>query len=224
MRKPGFKSSLGGKLLLAIAVIAGFPATTAVLGWFELQDVARTQSRMVTEAIPAISDVRAVAEGTSRVVAVAPELAAVSTEAERAERSEYLMAQVDALRSRLVRYSTGSDGDSLQALAAEQRVRSAIMTLERIVGQRIALISRRDAQLREGLAAARELTEISDTLVANAEMGTAAVISNLYEIEAGEPGDREARLDALDKLIEVDLFQLGLMTEMRAMRRKSGCC
>ena len=222
MRKPGFKSSLGGKLLLAIAVIAGFPATTAVLGWFELQDVARTQSRMVTEAIPAISDVRAVAEGTSRVVAVAPELAAVSTEAERAERSEYLMAQVDALRSRLVRYSTGSDGSSLQALAAEQQVRDAIRTLERLVGQRIALVARRDAQLREGLAAARELTEISDTLVANAEMGTAAVISNLYEIEAGEPGDREARLDALDKLIEVDLFQLGLMTEMRAHSAEIG--
>lgn len=203
-------------------MIAGFPATTAVLGWFELQDVARTQSRMVTEAIPAISEVRAVAEGTSRVVAVAPELAAVSTEAERAERSEFLLAQVDALRSRLARYSSGSDGSSLQALAAEQRVRSAILTLERLVGQRIALIARRDAQLREGLAAARELTEISDTLVANAEMGTAAVISNLYEIEAGEPGDREARLDALDKLIEVDLFELGLMTEMRAHAAEIG--
>lgn len=222
MRKPGFKSSLGGKLLLAIAVIAGFPATTAVLGWFELQDVARTQSRMVTEAIPAISEVRAVAEGTSRVVAVAPELAAVGTEAERAERSEFLMAQVEALRSRLARYSTGSDGNSLQALAAEQQVRAAIKTLERLVGQRIALVAQRDAQLHEGLAAARELTEISDTLVANAEMGTAAVISNLYEIEAGEPGDRETRLDALDKLIEVDLFQLGLMTEMRAHAAEIG--
>lgn len=215
-------SSLGGRLLLAIAVIAGFPVTTAVLGWFELQDVARTQSRVVTEAIPAISEVRAVAEGTSRVVAMAPELAAVSTEAERAERSEFLMAQVDALRSRLARYSTGADGTSLQALAAEQQVRSAIRTLERLVGQRIALIARRDAQLRDGLAAARELTEISDTLVANAEMGTAAVISNLYEIEAGEPGDREARLDALDKLIEVDLFQLGLMTELRAHAAEIG--
>jgi len=222
LRKPSFKSSLGGKLLLAIAVIAGFPATTAVLGWFELQDVARTQSRVVTEAIPAISEVRAVAEGTSRVVAVAPELAAVTTEAERAERSEYLMAQVDALRSRLARYSTGPDGSSLQALEAEQQVRAAIRTLERLVGQRIALVARRDAQLRDGLSAARELTEIADTLVANAEMGTAAVISNLYEIEAGEPGDREARLDALDKLIEVDLFQLGLMTELRAHAAEIG--
>jgi two-component system sensor histidine kinase TorS len=222
LRKPGFKSSLGGKLLLAIAVIAGFPATTAVLGWFELQDVARNQSRVVTEAIPAISEVRAVAEGTSRVVAMAPELAAVTTEAERAERSEFLLAQVDALRSRLARYSMVTDGSSSKALDAEQRVRSAIRTLERLVGQRIALLARRDAQLRDGLAAARELTEIADTLVANAEMGTAAVISNLYEIEADEPGDRELRLDALDKLIEVDLFQLGLMTELRAHAAEIG--
>ncbi|ESW62267.1 MAG: sensor protein TorS [Rhodobacter sp. CACIA14H1] len=222
MRKPGFKSSLGGKLLLAIAVIAGFPATTAILGWFELQDVARTQSSVVTEAIPAISEVRAVAEGTSRVVAMAPELAAVTTEKDRTERSEYLMAQVDALRSRLERYSTGVDGASIQALAAEQQVRSSIRALERLVGQRIALVARRDAQLQDGLAAARELTEIADTLVANAEMGTAAVISNLYEIEAGKPGDREARLDALDKLIEVDLFQLGLMTELRAHAAEIG--
>lgn len=222
MRKPGFKSSLGGKLLLAVAVIAGFPATTAVLGWFELQDVARTQSRVVTEAIPAISEVRAVAEGTSRVVAMAPELAAVTTESERAERSEYLLAQVDALRSRLARYSPQADGTSLQALAAEQRVRSAIRTLERLVSQRIALVALRDRQMQDGLAAARELTDIADTLVANAEMGTAAVISNLYEIESGEPGDREARLDALDKLIEVDLFQLGLMTELRAHAAEIG--
>jgi len=222
LRKPGFKSSLGGKLLLAITLIAGFPATTAVLGWFELQDVARTQSRVVTEAIPAISEVRAVAEGTSRVVAMAPELAAVTTEAERAERSDFLMAQVDALRSRLARYAAGADGSSYPALAAEQKVRSAILKLEWLVGQRIALVGRRDAQLREGLEAARELTGIADTLVANAEMGTAAVISNLYEIESGEPGDREARLDALDKLIEVDLFQLGLMTELRAHAAEIG--
>lgn len=222
LRKPGFKSSLGGRLLIAVAVIAGFPATTAVLGWFELQDVARTQSRVVTEAIPAISEVRAVAEGTSRVVAMAPELAAVTTEAERAERSDYLIAQVDALRMRLERHSSGAEGDPAQALAAEQRVRAAILTLQRLVGQRIAMTARRDAQLRTGLNAARELTEIADTLVANAEMGTAAVISNLYEIEAGEPGDREARLGALDKLIEVDLFQLGLMTELRAHAAEIG--
>ena len=63
--------------MLAILLIAGFPAATGVLGWLELRDVARTQSRVVNEAIPAISEVRGVAEETSRVVAMAPELAAI---------------------------------------------------------------------------------------------------------------------------------------------------
>lgn len=222
MRKPGFKSSLGGKLLLAIALIAGFPAATGVLGWFELRDVARTQSRLVTEALPAISEVRGVAEETSRVAAMAPELAAVTTETDRQARSQYLLVQVEALHQRIARHATGADEVSFRALAAEHDVRQSIQRLERLVGQRIALVEQRDMLLEQGLGAARELTEIADTLVANAEMGTAAVISNLYEIEGGIPGDRTERLDALDKLIEVDLFQLGLMTELRAHASEIG--
>lgn len=222
LRKPGFQSSLGGKLLLAIAVIAGFPAATGVLGWFELQDVARNQSRVVTEAIPAISEVRGVAEETSRVVAVAPELAAITDEAQRAERALYLLNQVDSLRDRISRHAETLADLSGDATKAEAEVRGAILTLDRLVRQRIGLLERRDAQLRQGLAAAVELTEIADTLVANAEMGTAAVISNLYEIESETPDDRQARFDALDKLIEVDLFQLGLMFELRAHASEIG--
>jgi two-component system sensor histidine kinase TorS len=222
LRKPSFQSSLGGKLLLAIAVIAGFPAATGVLGWFELQDVARNQSRVVTEAIPAISEVRGVAEETSRVVAVAPELAAITDEAQRAERALYLMNQVNSLRDRISRHADSLADLSGDATKAEAEVRAAILTLDRLVRQRIGLLDRRDAQLRQGLSAAVELTEIADTLVANAEMGTAAVISNLYEIEADTPDDRQARFDALDKLIEVDLFQLGLMFELRAHASEIG--
>lgn len=222
LRKPRFQSSLGGKLLLAIAVIAGFPAATGVLGWFELQDVARNQSRVVTEAIPAISEVRGVAEETSRVVAVAPELAAITDESQRAERARYLLDQVDSLRDRISRHADTLADLSGDATKAEAEVRATILTLDRLVRQRISLLDRRDSQLRQGLAAAVELTEIADTLVANAEMGTAAVISNLYEIEAETPDDRQARFDALDKLIEVDLFQLGLMFELRAHASEIG--
>ncbi|MBN8632926.1 MAG: hypothetical protein J0L76_18995, partial [Rhodobacterales bacterium] len=103
MRNFGHKSSLGGRLLIAILLIAGFPAATGVLGWIELRDVAATQSQVVTEAIPAISEVRGVAEETSRVVAMAPELAAVTDEAQRAQRSAFLVDQAGALRERLLR-------------------------------------------------------------------------------------------------------------------------
>ena len=52
------RTSLGRMLLVAFLVIAGLPAITGILGWFELQEVARNQTKVVTEAIPAISEVR----------------------------------------------------------------------------------------------------------------------------------------------------------------------
>ncbi len=222
MRNFGYKSSLGGRLLLAIGLIVGFPAATGVLGWFELKDVAANQSRVVTEAIPAISEVRGVAEETSRVVAVAPELAAVTDEAQRAERAAFLFDQANALRARLLRQEGLPDDALANALAAEAGLRQALTTIDRLVRQRISLIARRDAQLAEGLAAAVELTEIADTLVANAEMGASAVISSLYGMDGTDTADPEVRLDTLDKLIEVDLFQMGLMFELRSHASEVG--
>lgn len=222
MRNFGYKSSLGGRLLLAIALIVGFPAATGVLGWFELKDVAANQSRVVTEAIPAISEVRGVAEETSRVVAVAPELAAVTDEAQRAERAAFLFDQANALRERLLRQTGLRDAALDNALAAEEGLRQALVAIDRLVRQRISLIARRDAQLQEGLSAAVELTEIADTLVANAEMGASAVISSLYGMDGTDTADPETRLETLDKLIEVDLFQMGLMFELRSHASEVG--
>ncbi len=222
LREFNTKSSLGRRLLLAIALIAGFPAATGILGWFELQDVARNQSRVVTEAIPAISEVRGVAEETSRVVAVAPELASVTDDGQRTERSAYLFAQADALRDRLARQRGVPDDALANALAAEADVRQALVSIDQLVRRRISLITQRDEQLRAGLAAASELTEIADTLVANAEMGASAVISSLYDLESAEQSDPPRRLDTLDKLIEVDIFQMGLMFELRAHASEVG--
>lgn len=222
MRNFGYKSSLGGRLLMAIALIAGFPAATGILGWVQLKDVAANQSRVVTEAIPAISEVRGVAEETSRVVAVAPELAAVTEEAQRKERAAFLFDQANALRARLLRQGGLPDDALDNALAAETGLRDALTTIDRLVRQRISLIARRDQQLQAGLAAAVELTDIADTLVANAEMGASAVISSLYEMDGSTPQDKDRRLDTLDKLIEVDLFQMGLMFELRSHASEVG--
>lgn len=222
MRNFGYKSSLGRRLLLAIGLIVGFPVASGVLGWFELKDVAANQSRVVTEAIPAISEVRGVAEETSRVVAVAPELAAVTDEAQRAERAAFLFEQANALRARLLRQEGLPDDALANALAAEAGLRLALAAIDRLVRQRISLIARRAAQLEAGLAAAAELTEIADTLVANAEMGASAVISSLYGMDGTDTADTETRLVTLDKLIEVDLFQMGLMFELRSHASEVG--
>lgn len=110
MRILDYRSSLGGRLMRAVLLIVGFPAAAGLLGRFELRDVARIQSRAVTEAIPAISEVRGVAEETSRVVAMAPELAAVTDETLRTERPDFLFSTADALRDRQSRLRCAGRG------------------------------------------------------------------------------------------------------------------
>ena len=117
-------------LLMAFLVIAGLPAITGIFGWFELQKVARNQTRVVTEAIPAISEVRGFTEESSRIVAVAPELAAVTTEAARRERATYLFAQVDALTRRVIRYENTVNPAPAGLAQAEAEVRGNIELLQ----------------------------------------------------------------------------------------------
>ena len=213
--------SLGRMLLLAFLVIAGLPAVTGLLGWIELQKVAANQTKAINETIPAISEVRGFTEESSRIVAVAPELAAVTTEAARRERAAYLFAQVDALTARVSRYESTGNAAPPGLAQAEADVRAGIDRLDRLVRDRIIAMSGQKERLQAGLAATSELLEIADTLVANAQMGTAAVISNLYEMENTDP-DSNTRLDTLDKLIEVDLFKQGLMAEMRSHTAEVG--
>ncbi len=213
--------SLGRMLLLAFLVIAGLPTVTGILGWVELQKVARNQTKAINETIPAISEVRGFTEKSSRIVAVAPELAAVTTEVARRERAAYLFAQVDALTGRVTHYESTGNIAPPGLAQAEADVRSGIERLDRLVQDRIIAVSRQKARLQAGLTAMTELLEIADTLVANAQMGTAAVISNLYDMENNDP-DTNTRLDTLDKLIEVDLFRQGLMSEMRSHTAEVG--
>jgi len=213
------KSSLGGRFLLAFEIIAGLQALAALLGWLQLQDVASNQSKVINETIPAISDVRGFAEENSRVVAVAPELAAVTTEAARQERAACLLAQVNALRARMARYAVSGAESSGGLTDAVADVRASILGLDLLVRQRIVALQDQRTRLQAGLAATTELLEIADTLVANAQMGASAVISSLH---GTDDLAAEARAETIDKLIEVDLFQMGLMFEFRAHTAEIG--
>jgi two-component system, OmpR family, sensor histidine kinase TorS len=66
---------------------------------------------------------------TSRVVAVAPELAAVTAEAQRAERAAFLFDQASALRERLLRQEGLPDDALDNALEAEAGLRQALTAI-----------------------------------------------------------------------------------------------
>ncbi len=214
-------SGLGRRLLFAFIVIAGLPALTGLFGWFELRQVAESQSEVFDSTIPALSEMQHFAEEAARIVAVAPELAAVTKEADRRDRAAYLRSQVTALTERLGRGVQTADAGAGDLARTIDKVGGHISVLDDLVRKRIALTVRRDRGLQDALEATTELLDMADTLVANAQMGTSAVISSLYQ-EDSTTASQSDRLDTLDKLVEVDLFQLGLMFELRSLTAEVG--
>jgi two-component system sensor histidine kinase TorS len=217
---PG-RSGLGGKLLLAFVVIAGLPALTALISWFELREVVDNQTRVIDVTLPALAEVHGFTEGSSRIVAAAPELATVNSDYERRQRKDFLVQQVDALGERLARYARIDRNVPERLAGTVKDVHEGINALDDVVRRRILLMDQRHRKLRSSLTATTALLDLADTLVANSEMGAVAVITNLYEIPASAVGSSQT-LDTLDRLIEVDLFQLGLMFELRSRTAEIG--
>ena len=214
-------TSLGRRLFLAFLVIAGLPALTGLWGWIQLADVERDQNALINNTLPAIIDVRGFTEESSKVVAAAPEFAAVTREEDRVQRAAYLFGQVDALRQRLERNRNHSNLPPYALSVTVMDMRNSIGVLDVLVQRRIAALDQQRARLAAGLEAAAELSDIADTLVANAEAGSSAVVTSLYDF-ARRPSDPEGYFQTLDKLVEVDLFQLGLMFDMRAQTAELG--
>ncbi|KIC20099.1 TMAO reductase system sensor histidine kinase/response regulator TorS [Leisingera sp. ANG-Vp] len=214
------KLGLGGKLSLAFIVIAGLPTLAGILGLVELRVLARRQAEVISQTIPAIAEVRGMAEESTRIIAIAPELAAVTTQSDRQNRAQFLADQVGALTLRLEALEqTGGGSARLRDTVTEAS--RTLSLLNELVETRIALHSEFKELTGRNLSAASNLLSMADTLVANAEMGTTAVISSLYG-PGSSPVEEQARTDTLDKLIEVDLFQLGLMFELRSQTAEIG--
>ena len=212
---------LGGKLLLAFILIAGLPTLAGLLGVFELRELARRQATVINQTIPVIADVRGITEESTRIIAIAPELAEVNTQEDRTERTAFLSDQVDALIRRLDRLDARGATETSRLRETVANVADTVQHLNSVVARRIAQLNILRHQITDVLEASNTLLDMADTLVANAEMGTTAVISSLYDAGPGTLQD-SSRADTLDKLLEVDLFQLGLMFELRSRTAEIG--
>lgn len=215
------QAGLRGKLLFAFVLIAGLPALAGFIGLIELRDLVRKQSDVIRQTIPAVTDVRGIAEESTSIVALVPRLADVDNQSDREELSGDLRKQVEALATRLERLE-GNRGARIVGLRETiAEVETALAMLDDLVAQRISEREVFRDRVAMNLEAANMLLDMADTLVANAEMGTTAVISSLYgETNAGLEG--AGTVEALDKLLEVDLFQLGLMFELRSRAAEVG--
>ncbi len=122
--------------------------------------------------------------------------------------AEMRRALADAALSRLDTASLAQLSGSAEAL---------FVNLDRqnsLVKERLATSLRFAGRAERTFAAATSLVDLSETLVSNASAGASAVVASLYGL-IDDPARHADAFDALDRLIEQDIFLLDRMWELR---------
>ena len=214
---------IGGRLFIAFLGIAALSLSSGVAGWLILRDISSTQARINNEALPAVAAAQRTAETTARLVAAAPALTAARNQRSRVEQERELQSL-----AAVIRQSAGDAGLSPLGRHVVMPLYSSVdMLLEnlsvqnQLVRERLELEPRFSESSEATIAAATAIVDLSETLVSNASAGSSAVVSSLYGL-IDDPTRHDEAYDALDRLIEQDIYLLDRMWELRLRSSQIG--
>ncbi len=207
---------IGARLFIAFLGIAALSLSSGVAGWWILRDVSKAQLRITEEALPAVAAAQATGDATTRILAAGQSLAASPDEATRARHAQEINVLAADIRRDLADAALSKlDYPLLTQLSGNAETLIANLSEQnRLVTTRLQLLRGFDRRAESTLAAATNLVDLSETLVSNASAGASAVVAGLYGLIDGE-GTRTQAYDALDRLIEQDIYLLDRMWELR---------
>ena len=207
---------IGTRLFIAFLGIAALSLSSGVAGWWILRDVSKAQLRITEEALPAVAAAQATGDATTRILAAGQSLAASPDEATRARHAQEINVLAADIRRDLADAALSKlDYPLLTQLSGNAETLIANLSEQnRLVTTRLQLLRGFDRRAESTLAAATNLVDLSETLVSNASAGASAVVAGLYGLIDGE-GTRTQAYDALDRLIEQDIYLLDRMWELR---------
>ncbi len=214
---------IGARLFIAFVGITAVSLSSGIASWYVLREISGAQSLLITQALPAVAATQRTADATAKLVAAAPALTAAADEATRRRQEAALSALAEEIRRSVADANLSALGES-EVADLSRTVDALIANLSaqsRLVRERIALESAFSGRAVRTIAAATAIVDLSETLVSNASAGTSAVIANLYGL-VEDPARQEEAYDALDRLIEEDIYRMGGMFELRLRSSQIG--
>lgn len=214
---------IGARLFLAFLGITALSLSPGVTGWLILREISDSQTRLNTEALPAVVAAQRTAETSARLVAAAPALTLAHDEASRAKQEAELLSLADEILksvaeakfSSLDKASAGSLAGTVDALVRNLSVQS------RLVKERLELQRNFSDRAERSITAATAIVDLSETLVSNASARASAEVASLYGLIDDRARHKEA-YDALDRLVEEDIYLLDRMWELRLRSSQIG--
>ncbi|MDB1126187.1 histidine kinase dimerization/phospho-acceptor domain-containing protein [Vibrio sp. kj40-1] len=198
-------ASIGRKLLLSFASMAGLLILAVVIGTSGFSFVAETEKQVIDSSVPAMIQAREVSEQSSRILSSLGVLSNAKTEKERQQAGLLLFAQLEKLLEKIKQLGDKPfDVAILERL--ENRVQDVIDTIVElgvVVEEKIFLEHAIILQVEEMRQLAAELETLTRTQVLNTSTIAVANVTNIYNLIKEQ--DKESVYQALDNLIEVDL-------------------
>lgn len=207
---------IGTRLLLAFIGVTAVSLSSGFAGWFMLREVSLAQTRLSDEALPAVAATRRAADASARLVAAAPILSNSESESQRAAHQ----AELSSL-AREINDSASAVSSALLDKETAARLNSALellvinlATQGRLVAERLVIEEQFGRRSQSAIEASTAIVDLSETLVSNSSAGASAVIANLYGL-VDDPARNFETYNALDRLIEQDIYMLDRMWELR---------
>lgn len=214
---------IGARLFMAFLAITAVSLSSGVGSWFVLREISDAQRRMNVEALPAVAATTRTATATARLVATSSALDSVTDEKTRA-RIEAELSQLATEIRKSVADANFSALDRTLAKRLSGSTDALVLNLSRqsaLVKERLKLSGSLAHRSDETIAAATAIVDVSETLVSNASSSASAVVANLYGL-IDDPAHHAEAYDALDRLIEQDIYQLDRMSELRLRSSQIG--
>lgn len=214
---------IGARLFIAFLGITALSLSSGLAGWLILRDISTAQSRINSQALPAVAAAQHTAETSARLAASAPALSAVRDEASRAAQEAELSSLAQAIRKSVNDAGLSSlDGTAVSKLSATVDALVANLAEQNgLVKERLQLQQNFAGRAERTIGAATAIVDLSETLVSNTSAGASAVVSSLYGL-IDDRDRREEAYQALDRLIEQDIYLLDRMWELRLRSSQIG--
>jgi methyl-accepting chemotaxis protein len=194
-------------LLAAFAGITVLLVLTAFAGLRALGALSEEQSGILDRTVPTALSAEALLADSFAMTGRVASLDGATDEATLEDRREILDVASAGLRARLDALATTEDG----ARVAEtlypiiESISGKIDAYGALSERRLRAAAMEQATLEEIEVAARDLTDLSEALVANATSTVSNMISTLYE-SVDDPSAVDQVFDTLDELLDVSLF------------------
>ncbi|WP_207482557.1 methyl-accepting chemotaxis protein [Arenibaculum pallidiluteum] len=147
--KVEFRHSIRGKLWLAFGVTVALTGCAGLVGILSYREIGQRLATIAGESLPAISEVRGLAELSTAVAAAGPSLAAASDEARRQAAFEAIGARTGTLLAALRDVEARLKADA-QVAELDGKARAVIANLDRLnaaVGERLVAAAEKERAL-----------------------------------------------------------------------------